>query len=219
MGESKGGSAGRYDPHKRPNDIRPVKQELRRKYRAIRETMDPSEKDRQDAEIFERLSDLAAYRQAKTLLCFVSTPIEVDTTRILCRAFAEKKTVAVPKCLDRRGNMDFFIIHSLSELSAGVFSLLEPDVRKAKRLESYTDSICILPAFAFDPMGYRLGFGMGYYDRFLRRYTGVKVGVCYNSCIAPSLPRGRFDEAADFIVTSRYVLTVQKTKNAKENHA
>lgn len=201
---------GQNQPKKRNpiRDIRPLKQELRRKYRSIRTSMPPQEKDRLDQAIFDRLVGMADYQNARTLLCFVSTAIEVDTYRILERAFADGKTVAVPKCLDRKGTMDFFVIRSLAELAPGEYGLMEPDPAKAPLLTDYRQSVCILPALAFDAGGYRLGFGMGYYDRFLQRYTGKKLGVCYNSCIAPSLPRGRYDRPADYIVTPKYVLTV-----------
>lgn len=197
-------------------DIRPLKQELRQKYRAIREAMDPGEKERYDQAIFERLVQMPSYQKAQAILCFVSTPIEVNTLRILNRAFEDGKTVAVPKCLDRKGTMDFFVIRSLQELVPGEFSLMEPDPDRAPVLRQYRNSICILPAFAFDADGYRLGFGKGYYDRFLRRYTGEKIGICYNSCIAPYLPRGRYDETADYIVTPKYVLTAKGTREQKK---
>ena len=195
------------------NDIRQYKRELRQRYRMIRENMDSQRKQADDDKILENLLRLPEYQAASALLCFVSTPIEVETRGIITRAFRDKKTVAVPKCLDRKGNMDFFIIKSLDELVSGEFALMEPDIANAPRFSQFDGSICILPAFAFDPEGYRLGFGKGYYDRFLRRYTGVKAGVCYNSCMASRLPRGRYDEAADYIITPKYVITVKKVKN------
>lgn len=191
-------------------DIRQVKRELRAKYRGIRENLDPEEKRRWDEAIFCRLVNSPFYRSAKTLLCFVSTGIEVDTHALLRRAFADGKRVAVPKCLDRSGNMDFFVIRSMEDLKPALFGLLEPDEHTAPRLGDYRDSVCILPAFAFDADGYRIGFGKGYYDRFLQKYPGVKVGVCYNACIAPALPRGRFDVAADYVVTQKYTMTIKK---------
>lgn len=193
------------------NDIRPLKKQLRQKYRTIRQQMHPAEKEWYDRAIFSRLIDMPFYKRAESVLCFVSTEIEVDTEAILLKVLADGKKLAVPKCLDRKGNMDFFQIHSLQELSPGEFSLMEPDPAKAPRFTAYQNSICVLPAFAFDREGYRLGFGMGYYDRFLHRFTGLKVGICYNSCIAPSLPHGRFDVPADYIITPKYTLTVRKT--------
>lgn len=194
-------------------DIRQVKRELRTKYRSIRENMDPVKKRECDLAIFKRFTESVFYQESDVLLCFVSTGIEVETRGILEQAFADGKTVAVPKCLDKNGKMDFFIIQGMDELYPAMFSLYEPDPSKAPRLGSYRNSVCVIPAMAFDAEGYRIGFGKGYYDRFLQKYTGKKVGICYNSCIAGFVPRGRYDVAADYIVTPKYIITAQKPES------
>ena len=191
-------------------DIRPIKRELRAKYRRIRERMNAGQKKEWDHMIFCRLVEAPFYKRAKTLFCFVSTAIEVDTIAILKQAFADNKTVAVPKCMDRNGHMEFFIIHSLDELREDMFGLLEPDPAQCEKATDFTDALCILPAFAFDTEGVRIGFGKGYYDRFLQRFSGVKAGICYNNCMTSSLPHGRYDVPADFVVTPKYILTVKK---------
>ena len=191
-------------------DIRPLKRELRAKYRRIRERMDRTQKQEWDHMIFYRLIEAPFYKQAKTLFCFVSTAIEVDTIAILKQAFADQKTVAVPKCMDHNGHMEFFIIHSLDDLRADMFGLLEPDPTQCEKASDYSDSLCILPAFAFDTEGFRIGFGKGYYDRFLQRFSGIKAGICYNNCMTNSLPHGKYDVPADFVVTPKYILTVKK---------
>lgn len=196
-------------------DIRQIKREMRAKYRTIREQMDPQMKQKYDRSITVRLTGADFYQRAKTVLCFVSTGIEVETREILEHSFAQGKTVAVPKCLDKNGSMDFFVIRGLDELRPSMFSLWEPDPSSAPKLSSFQQSICILPAFAFDRDGYRIGFGKGYYDRFLQRYSGLKVGVCYNSCIAETIPRGRFDAAADYIVTPKYIMTIKKEGDSR----
>lgn len=191
-------------------DIRIVKQNLRKKYRDIRKNMSASQKATYDNLIYDKLINFHKYQKAKVLLCFVSTDIEVDTIKLINHAFENGKQVAVPKCLDKNGSMEFFLISSLDVLKEDSFGLLEPDETTSVMLENYNDSLCILPGFAFDNSGFRIGFGKGYYDRFLQRYTGVKVGVCYNSCLANNLPRGRFDVSADYLVTQKYILTIKK---------
>lgn len=194
----------------RINDIREFKKELRQKYRKIRQDMSKSEKSYYDSQILERILSSPIYKNAKTLLCFVSSDIEVDTKRLIERALCDGKTVAVPYCLDFFGSMDFYVIKSLLDLKAQSYGILEPDIEKAPKLTDYKDSICILPGFAFDREGFRIGFGKGYYDRFLKRYTGIKVGVCYNSCIANNLPHGKYDLPADYIITQKYTITTKK---------
>lgn len=198
------------------SDIRVIKKELRAKYRGIRQNMRQIEKHCYDNQIFNRLIGSAFYQSAKTVLCFVSTEVEVDTLQFINQALKDKKIVAVPKCLNRTGHMDFFIINSLESLTASTFNLLEPDVKKCKRLKLYSDSICIIPGFAFDKDGYRIGFGKGYYDRFLNRYSGIKVGICYNSCIAGALPQGKYDVSADYVVTPKYLLSCTKKTERNE---
>lgn len=191
-------------------DIRQIKTDLRIKYRGLRENIPKAEKDKHDADIYEKVINSKFYLEAKTVLCFVSTDIEVDTKRLMQKAFEDGKIVAVPKCLDKKGKMDFFIIRGFDELRPSFFGLLEPDEEKTPRLTDYNNSISILPGFAFDKNGYRIGYGKGYYDRFLQKYNGLKIGVCYNQCIAKDLPHGRYDVSADYIITPKYTLTIKK---------
>lgn len=191
-------------------DIRVVKQNLRKKYRDIRRNMTINQKQNYDNLIYEKMINFYRYQKAEVLLCFVSTDIEVDTIKLINHAFENGKRVAVPKCLDKNGNMEFFLINSLDELQEDSFGLLEPNEETSVMLENYKNSICILPGFAFDSSGFRIGFGKGFYDRFLQRYTGIKVGVCYNNCLSNTLPRGRFDVPADYLVTHKYILTIKK---------
>lgn len=194
-------------------DIRPIKRELRTKYRKIRENMDPKQKTEWDEMILKKITSTHFYKAAKTLLCFVSKPVEVDTFGLLQHAFDAGKTVAVPKCLDREGHMAFYIIKSFADLKADTFGLMEPDLSVCEPVTDFTDAVCILPAFAFDTEGYRIGFGKGYYDRFLQRFQGVKAGICYPSCMTNRLPHGRFDVPADYVVTPKYILTIKKQED------
>ncbi|WMJ23435.1 5-formyltetrahydrofolate cyclo-ligase [Paludicola sp. MB14-C6] len=190
-------------------DIRLIKNELRSKYRKLREDMSAEQKQCYDQQIFNRLINTDHYKDAKTIITFVSTNLEVDTIQLINKAIEDHKRVAVPKCTNLIGNMEFYIINSLDDLEKSTFSLMEPNIKKSEKLMDYKDSICILPGFAFDREGYRIGFGKGYYDRFLNNYDGKKIAVCYNNCIANKLPRGRFDVAANFIVTPKYILTTK----------
>ena len=193
----------------RVEDIRLVKKALRIKYRTIREVMPLEEKQVNDNNIFWKLINFSEYQKAKTILIFVSTKIEVDTIQIIKQAFQDGKKVAVPKCLDKNGKMAFFVIGSMEDLERGQYDLLEPDRAKAAMLVDFSSSICVLPGFAFDSKGFRIGFGKGYYDRFLQKYNGMKIGICYNSCIADNLPHGRYDVSANYIVTPKYILTIK----------
>jgi 5-formyltetrahydrofolate cyclo-ligase len=186
-------------------DIRPIKSELRQKYRGLRQAMSPEIKAQKDEAIAAQVRRLWQYQRNSVLLIYVSTAIEVDTFRIIRQAIADGKRVAVPRCVPDTRNMEFYYIDSTDELEPGMFGVLEPkpDVR---RLYKESDGgLCIVPAFSYDWSGYRLGYGKGYYDRFLSQFDGNIVGICYSDCVQRSLPHGRYDRPVELLVTESYL--------------
>ena len=94
--------------------------------------------------------------------------------------------------------MKFIKINSLSDLQPGAYGILEP--KDGEEITDFTDSVCITPALSFDEKGYRLGYGGGYYDRFLADYTGVSVGICYEEFIG-GIVTEEYDLPVDIVVT------------------
>lgn len=184
-------------------DIRPLKNRLREQCKEARRNMTQEQKREKDIGIFDRLVALERYKRAKMLITFVSTPIEVDTHRLIRYALAEGKQVVVPRCVPGTRLMDFCLIESFQDLEPGTFSVLEPR-QSCRVLSHFPRSICIVPGLAFDMSGFRLGYGKGYYDRFLNSYKGQTVGICFNNCLFPSLPHGRFDCAVDLLITEKF---------------
>ncbi|MBQ9414658.1 MAG: 5-formyltetrahydrofolate cyclo-ligase [Clostridia bacterium] len=187
------------------NDIRPVKQALRQKYRALRTALTPEEKAARDRKIAAAVRRLWQYQACDTLLCYVSTAIEVDTVAIINQALQDGKKVAVPRCIPETRRMEFFYISALSELSPGTFGVLEPAAVEDHRVTDRSQGLCFVPALCYDRAGFRLGYGKGYYDRYLSGFEGAKVGLCYSDCVVPSLPHGRFDRPVETLVTERYI--------------
>ena len=186
-------------------DIRPIKTELRQKYRSLRQSMPPEIKAQRDEAIAAQVRRLWQYQRNSILLVYVSTPIEVDTFRIIDQALKDGKRVAVPRCVPDTRNMEFYYIDSVDELSPGMFGVLEPAVCPEKLYSERDGGLCLVPAFSYDWRGYRLGYGKGYYDRFLSRFEGNIVGICYSDCVQRSLPHGRYDRPVELLVTEKYL--------------
>ncbi len=190
----------------RPIDIRQYKQTIREESRARRRDTDPAVRAENDRRIAENVRRLHQYAPSGTILVYVSTPIEVDTKTIIENAWADGKKVAVPRCIPETRLMEFHYITSFDDLAPGTFGVLEP-AKDLPIVEDFTACLMIVPAMQFDWNGYRLGYGKGYYDRYMSRFTGVSAGICYSDELRKYMYHGRYDKPVDIIVTDRYIRT------------
>ncbi|MGN0525886.1 MAG: 5-formyltetrahydrofolate cyclo-ligase [Acutalibacteraceae bacterium] len=191
-------------------DIRPIKKELRQKVREERKGLPKTVKSTLDKKICNRLLNLWVVRECDTFLCYVSTEIEVDTRKFISTLLKNGKKVAVPRCEGERSEMNFYYINSLEELRPGAFGVLEPVKENVNKLTHTENTVCIVPAFAFDKSGFRLGYGKGYYDRYLSRFKGCSIGICYDSNIKESLFHGKYDRNVNMVVTERRILSIDE---------
>ncbi len=189
-------------------DLRIYKKELRSRFRKLRSETDAETKRVRDEKIFARVISSRSYRSCTTLLTYVSTDIEVDTKKLISRALQDGKTVAVPKCTDKRGTMLFYVINGFGDLEVSTYSLLEPKTDICPELTDIENSLCIVPGLVFDMNGYRLGYGGGYYDRFLSAHPGMhKMGICYCCCTVQKLIPGYYDSPVNSLATEKYMRT------------
>lgn len=191
-------------------EIRVVKREMREKYVAIRDGMPKELRETYDGKIFDRMCASITYRHCKELLLYASIGSEIDVWRLFDAALKAGKKVAFPRCFEDN-TMKYYYVNSKDDLAMGSFDILEPK----EGLEEYvptTLSICVVPAVVFDKDGYRIGYGKGFYDRFLSSFPGVKVGFVYSSLILPKVPRGRFDKHVDIIISERGVTAVNASR-------
>lgn len=188
------------------NDIREYKKDLRTRYRKLRTDMSPEEKADRDGKILQRILSSGQYENAQIILTYVSTDIEVDTRELILQSISRKKRVAVPRCIDGTRDMDFFFIKGMDDLTKGTFGVLEPVPERCVKAYAFETALCIIPGLGFDMSGYRLGYGKGYYDRFLSAHPRLyKMGICYCCCTCNRLIHGRFDIGADALVTEKYL--------------
>lgn len=184
------------------------KQRLREECLAARETLSEKERVRLDNCITQKLLASPEYAEAITVLTYVSVSSEVSTRMFIECALRDGKTVAVPRCMPGR-RLEFVAITSLDQLIAAPFGLLEPPKELPALTEEQMDaSICIVPALLVDTKGYRLGYGAGFYDRFLSTYPGKKICLAYQQNLSRTmLPHTTFDVAVDEVITESDVLT------------
>ncbi len=170
------------------------KQILRNKYKEIRKSI--SNKEEQDDVIFDKVINLEEYKQSKLILIYVSLKDEVDTIKLIKYGLEIGKGIAVPKC--EGDDIAFYYINSLEDLEEGNFGILEPKTNEA--VNDFENSICIIPGVVFDKQNNRIGYGRGFYDRFLENYQGVKIGLTYKECVCDKIDVDENDVKMDKVI-------------------
>ena len=186
------------------------KQQLRRCYREARRTLSSDEKRFIDCKISDNLLKSDLYRDAACIFCYVSTSDEIGTAAILEQALTDGKTLCVPLC-GRAGEMSARRILSLDELQSGAYGIPEPS-SGAPEIPPDEISLVIVPALSCDRNGYRLGYGGGYYDRFLSRTNAVCAALCASQRMSATLPHEAFDRRCHYIITEREVLRTDESR-------
>ena len=187
------------------------KKELRSYIKIKRKSVE--NKAEKDSLVAQNLLSLDEIKKADTVLCYISLDDESCTDEIVRVLLESGKSVGAPYCVDNNGNMDFYYITDFDDLRIQSFGVREPVIEKCKKVTSFDNTIIILPGLCFDSNGNRLGYGKGYYDRFLQIHSLISVGLCYNSLIVKKVPTDMYDKKADIIVTENDVIRINGGKN------
>ena len=187
------------------------KKELRSYIKTKRKSVE--NKAEKDSLVAQNLLSLDEIKKAYTVLCYISLDDEICTDEIVRVLLDSGKSVGAPYCVDNNGNMDFYYITDFDDLRIQSFGVREPVIEKCKKVTSFDNTIIILPGLCFDSNGNRLGYGKGYYDRFLQIHSLISVGLCYNSLIVKKVPTDMYDKKADIIVTENDIIRINGGKN------
>lgn len=178
--------------------LKQTKTELRQEWKEVRRAI--PERPEKNRRIRENFLTCSALKQAKSVFLYLSFGDEVETIPILEELFARGIRVLVPRCHRSAKRMDAVEITAFSQVNPGTYGILEPDPHLPAVSPAEID-VAVVPALAFDQDGFRLGYGGGYYDRFLAEFSGVSVGLAFSDCVTERLPREPFDKPVDTIIT------------------
>ncbi|MGN1095405.1 MAG: 5-formyltetrahydrofolate cyclo-ligase [Eubacteriales bacterium] len=187
-------------------EIRKHKTEIREYYLEKRHALSPEFRAENNEKICRNMISSATFRYADTILMYYPKDDEIDIRPIAEAAFSAGKKVAFPRCNPEDHSMVFHFVSSLAELEAGSYNIMEPSANAPafNIADAETSNvICIVPAVVFDKKGFRIGYGGGYYDRYLSGFRGTKVGMAYRDFIVNSVPHGRFDLTVDVMMSER----------------
>lgn len=174
-----------------------MKEDLRKKYLEVRKNI--LKKDKKDEAIFRKVIEEEFVKEAKTILVYVSLKDEVDTRRLITYFFVSGFRVAVPRIDGKM--MSFYYIESFDDLEKGYRNILEPTCDCTPFLD-FTKTVCITPGVCFNKEGYRIGYGGGYYDRFLAEKNIISIGLCYKEYLIKENFSDEFDIPVNKIITN-----------------
>jgi len=146
--------------------------------------------------IHENLRKISSYTNSQNIACYFPIGSEIDTHDIMLNILKQGKNLLLPRIVD--DNIQFYIVSNLEKLERGSFEIMEPkdSCEKAKKIDSV-----LIPTAATSKLGVRLGYGYGYYDRFLSSTNAVKISLTYSKQIVKSIPSDSHDIKIDWIVT------------------
>lgn len=159
-----------------------------------------------DALIVSRLLALTEYRNAVNIFCYASRNGEIDTDPIIENALNSTKTVSLPRIISKN-IMEAKAISDLNQLQLSSFGIREPRA-SAPTTPPQNIDMAIIPCLSCDIEGHRLGYGGGYYDRYLANTTCYKVALCRERSLAMLLPHDETDIRMDFVITEKRIVVV-----------
>ena len=184
------------------------KEALRRALLAQRHAIPQQQRKTINQEITRSVLASAQYQRAHTIFVYWSTADEIDTHAIVADAWKQGKCVCVPKCLPGH-RMEPRQIASADDLTEECFGIPEPGAHCQQILPEEIQ-LCVVPALACDALGYRLGYGGGFYDRFLPQTPAYRIALCAQARILQRVPIQEHDIRCDCIITEHEVMLIHE---------
>ncbi|NYZ74024.1 5-formyltetrahydrofolate cyclo-ligase [Candidatus Micrarchaeota archaeon] len=179
-----------------------LKEALRRQMLKKRDSLSKEEAAIMSDGIAEALLKTPRFIEAKRIAFYITKGSEADTRMMIFRAMQAGKEVLIP-ATDHK--ITFYKFSSFSDLKPGKYGILEPQTRDAPEAEP--DAI-IVPGVCFGLCMHRLGYGKGYYDKYLANSPAYRIGICYDFQVVERLPTHENDERMDEIVTDKRVISL-----------
>jgi 5-formyltetrahydrofolate cyclo-ligase len=195
---------------KSQKESKAVRAHLRKQVLALRGSMGPSERAAKSAAAYKLLLQLEEFQRADNLFCYVSYQSELETLTIIKERLARGGKVSVPLTIPGRGLEAYEISDPVQDLAPGYCSIPEPLAARTKKSDPGTIDVVLLPGSVFDLKGGRLGYGGGYYDRFLAQKApkALRVGLAFELQVVDHVPVLDHDQTLNYLVTEERIIRI-----------
>jgi 5-formyltetrahydrofolate cyclo-ligase len=190
-----------------------TKDELRSVFSEKRRGLSFDEREKADSVLFSRVVSLKEFTDAETILCYYPVKNEINVLPIALYALSCGKRVAFPISDKKNHTLSFHIVNAVDDMVMGAYSIPEPS-ENAAPAENNDKCLCLVPGLVYDKKGYRVGYGKGFYDRFLAdcNYKGISVGRCYTDFLIEEIPKDKNDIPVDILISDKEELCFYERK-------
>lgn len=159
------------------------------------------EKEKIEDRFQKILTESNIWKQANSIGITVAQGFEWNTKPIIEAGWQDKKIVAVPKCAPKEKKLTFYKLEDYNQLEVVYYDLLEPKPDETLKVNKQEIDVLIVPGLLYDRHGYRIGFGGGFYDRFLTDFSNTTISILHSSQLMENIPKEIFDIPVQFLIT------------------
>jgi len=183
-----------------------MKKQIRKNFKELRNNLTQENWEQNSEAIFRTITTSSFWQDAKVIMCYLAFGREVNTRPIIEKAWQEKKQVIIPVCQTTTIEIIPSLLTSFEDLEPRTMGILEPKEGKLNPVDPKIIELALVPGVAFDLWGHRIGFGAGYYDRFLPELKPgtTKIALAHEVQISSTpLPAENYDVLMDYICTEK----------------
>ncbi|MDR7856559.1 5-formyltetrahydrofolate cyclo-ligase [Tissierella sp.] len=181
---------------------------LRKEILQKRAKITKEDNDKYSNIIANTLYEMSPYKEANTIMCFISFANEINTTELIETSIKHGKTVVIPITIPETKELKVSQILDFSELEKGYYNILTPKEEFIRYVDPSTIDLVLVPGVVFAENGYRIGYGGGYYDRFLSKLdeSVAKIAIGFDLQVVDEVPTESFDIPVDMIITEKRII-------------
>lgn len=178
-----------------------MKKEIRRYFKSLRDRISDDEKNLWDEKIRENLFNDDCFKKASSIFTYLSLADEVDTRKIIEKAWSLDKKVYIPKILENK-KMVPVLLESFDDLKEGLYKI--PTSKSNETIDKI--DISLVPGLSFDKNKYRIGYGGGFYDKYIEGHESFYIGLFYDISESFKLDFEKTDQKLDLIITDKKII-------------
>ncbi|MBB6454275.1 5-formyltetrahydrofolate cyclo-ligase [Salirhabdus euzebyi] len=180
---------------------------LRNKGKSLLESVREEKRNELSLKLTNHVIHTSWWKEATTIGITISMEHEWNTRYLIEAAWKEGKKVGVPKCFPKDNHkMVFYHFTDFKDLEKVYFGLFEPNPNKSKLVTKEEIELLFVPGLLFDSKGFRIGYGGGYYDRYLKGFEQTSLSIAMEKQIITNVPRDQYDQPVKHIITENGVL-------------